>query len=143
MEQVAPRSVSPTISAGVARKAAPIPSSLASRDGRLCGEHSPRERTTEELISFGGIPDPVASGRRVSNRIQEQPDADDLQLARAKRTAMLRDVEATTGHLQSYCLDPYVVLTHSYGIQGAVGYLMQPLGDGSTGFIQPVRMAVA
>ena len=97
MEQVAPWSVSPTILAGVAHKAAPIPSSPATRDGRLCGEHSPRERTTEELISFGGIPDPVASGRRVSNRIQEQPDADDLQLARAKRAAMLRDVEATTG----------------------------------------------
>ena len=97
MEQVAPRSVSPTILAGVAHEAAPIPSSPATRDGRLCGEHSPRERTTEELISFSGIPGPVASGRRVSNRIQEQPDADDLQLARAKRAAMLRDVEATTG----------------------------------------------
>ena len=97
MEQVAPRSVSPTISAGVAHEATPIPSSPTTRDGRLCGEHSPRERTTEELISFGGILDPVASGRRVSNRIQEQPDADDLQLARAKRAAMLRDVEATTG----------------------------------------------
>jgi hypothetical protein len=41
--------------------------------------------------------DLVTAGRRVSNRIQGQPDADDLQLGRAMRAAKLRDVEATTG----------------------------------------------
>ena len=51
----------------------------------------------EELIAFGRIADPVLAGRRVSNRIQGQPDADDLQLVRAKRAAMLRHVKATTG----------------------------------------------
>ena len=35
-----------------------------------------------------------------------------------------------------------MVLTHSFGIQGAFGYWVQPVGDGSTGYIQPVRMAV-
>lgn len=48
--------------------------------------------TAEELIAFGGITDLVTAGRHVSSQIQGQPDADDLQLARAKRAAMLRDV---------------------------------------------------
>ena len=39
----------------------------------------------------------MTAGRRVSNRIQGQPDADDLQLARAKRAAMLRHAETTAG----------------------------------------------
>ncbi|XP_073360247.1 uncharacterized protein [Aegilops tauschii subsp. strangulata] len=41
--------------------------------------------------------DPVTASRHVSNRIQEQPNADDLQLGRAMRAAKLRDVEASTG----------------------------------------------
>ena len=47
------------------------------------------------------------------------------------------------GYFQSYSLDPDVVLTHSYGLQGAFGYWVQPMGDGGSGYIQPVRMAVA
>ena len=39
---------------------------------------------------------------------------------------------------QSYRMDPYVVLTHSYGLQGAFGYWVQPVRDGSTGYIQLV-----
>ena len=59
------------------------------------------------------------------------------------------DFEQTThfnffaGYLQSYSLDPYVVLTHSYGLQGAFGYWVQPMGDGSSGYLQPIRMALA
>ena len=49
----------------------------------------------EEIIAFGGIMDPVTAGRRVINRIQDQPDADDLQIGCAMRAAKLRDVEAT------------------------------------------------
>lgn len=67
------------------------------RGGRKIGEQTPRERSTEEIIAFGGIMDPVSAGRRVSNQIQDQPDVDDLQLGRAMRAAKLRDVEATTG----------------------------------------------
>ena len=47
------------------------------------------------------------------------------------------------GYLQSYSLDSYMILTHSYGLQGAFGYWVQPMGDGSSGYIQPVRMALA
>uniref|UniRef100_M8BFR5 GDSL esterase/lipase n=1 Tax=Aegilops tauschii TaxID=37682 RepID=M8BFR5_AEGTA len=39
----------------------------------------------------------------------------------------------TNGYLQSYSLDPYVVLTHSYGLQGAFGYWVQPMGDEAGG----------
>ena len=78
VEQVAPRSPSPTTSAGDTRSTAPYPSPPATREGPRSGEHTPRERTTEELIAFGGITDPVTVGRCVSNRIQGQPGADDL-----------------------------------------------------------------
>jgi hypothetical protein len=47
------------------------------------------------------------------------------------------------GHFQSYRMDPYMVLAHSYGLQEAIGYWVQPVGDGSTGYIQPVWMTVA
>nr|XP_040256912.1 protein FATTY ACID EXPORT 5 [Aegilops tauschii subsp. strangulata] len=47
-----------------------------------------------------------------------------------------------TGYLQSHCIDPYVVPTHSDGGRGAFGYWVYPMGDGSTGYFQPVWMAV-
>ena len=50
----------------------------------------------EEIIDFGGILDTATAGKHVSSRIQEQPDADDLQLGRARRVDELHDVEATT-----------------------------------------------
>ena len=46
------------------------------------------------------------------------------------------------GYLPSHCADPYVVATHSDGGQGAFGYWIYPMGDGSSGYIQPVWMAV-
>ena len=67
---------------------------------------------------------------------------DKIELVRRivhKRTAPRHDPQ---GYLQSYRMDPYVVLTQSYGLQGAFGYWVHPVGDGSTGYIQPVRMAV-
>jgi hypothetical protein len=41
----------------------------------------------------------------------------------------------------SYSLDPYAVLSPAGGCAPGYGYWVQPLGDGSTGFIQPVRLA--
>ena len=96
-EQASPRSHLPLTSAAEVHPTTPYPSSPTIREGRGSPDGSPRERTTEELIAFGGIADPVSAGRRVSDRIQGQPDADDLQVARAKRAAMLRHVKATTG----------------------------------------------
>nr|XP_040244114.1 pentatricopeptide repeat-containing protein At4g01030, mitochondrial-like [Aegilops tauschii subsp. strangulata] len=49
----------------------------------------------------------------------------------------------SSNSLVGYDMDPYVVVTHSYGLQGATGYWVQPVGDGSTGYIQLVWMAVA
>lgn len=51
----------------------------------------------EEVIAYGGIQDPTSGDRRVSHRVQAQPDADDLQLGRAMKAAKLRDIKATTG----------------------------------------------
>jgi hypothetical protein len=41
-----------------------------------------------------------------------------------------------------YALDPYVILSPAGGCLPVYRYLVQPLGEGSTGFIQPVRLAV-
>ena len=51
----------------------------------------------DDVIAFGGIPDPMSGDRRFSHRIQAQPDADDIQMGRAMRAAKLRDIEANTG----------------------------------------------
>ncbi|KAM3261919.1 hypothetical protein ACQJBY_052549 [Aegilops geniculata] len=46
------------------------------------------------------------------------------------------------GFIPCYGVDPYVVLTHSDGGQGAFGYWICLVGDGSAGYLQPVWMAV-
>ena len=61
------------------------------------GGHSPAGVTLEDVIAFGGIRDPLSSGKRFSHRIQDQPDADDIQMGRAMRAAKLRDIEVHTG----------------------------------------------
>ncbi|XP_044947663.1 uncharacterized protein LOC123397007 [Hordeum vulgare subsp. vulgare] len=55
------------------------------------------EITNDDVISFGGIPDPTSCDRRFSQRIQEKPDADDMLIGRAMRAAKLRDAETTSG----------------------------------------------
>ena len=49
-----------------------------------------------EAAAFGGIPGPSSVGRS-SARIQAQPNADDLQMARAMRAAKLHDAETSSG----------------------------------------------
>jgi hypothetical protein len=46
------------------------------------------------------------------------------------------------GYIPHYGSDPFVVATHSDGGQGAFGYWIFPLGDGSSGYLQPVWMAI-
>ncbi|EMS52901.1 Syntaxin-related protein KNOLLE [Triticum urartu] len=40
-------------------------------------------------------------------------------------------------YLSSHGIDPFVVATHSDGGQGAFDYWIYPLGDGSSGYLQP------
>jgi hypothetical protein len=47
------------------------------------------------------------------------------------------------GYSFGYPLDPYVVLSPTRGAARGDGFWVQPFGDGSSGFIQPVRLAVA
>jgi hypothetical protein len=47
-----------------------------------------------------------------------------------------------TGYSFGYPLDPYMVLSPTYGAPSGHGYLVQPFGNGSTGYIQPIRVAV-
>ena len=46
------------------------------------------------------------------------------------------------GFIPDYGSDPFVVATHPDEGQGAFGYWVYPLGDGSSGYLQPVWMAV-
>jgi hypothetical protein len=45
------------------------------------------------------------------------------------------------GYSHGYALDPYVVLSPTSGGAACHGFWVQPFGDGSMGFIQPVRLA--
>jgi hypothetical protein len=47
------------------------------------------------------------------------------------------------GYPYGYPLDPYVVLSLARGAAGGDGFWVQPFGDGSSGFIQLVRLVVA
>jgi hypothetical protein len=40
-------------------------------------------------------------------------------------------------------LDPYVVFSPTRGATGGDGFWVQPYGNGSSGFIQPVRLVIA
>ena len=75
---------------------APVAPTLATAVREQAGGSFPSTTSREEVIAFGGIPDPVSAGRRVSGRLQEQPDVDDMQLRCALRAAKLRDVELST-----------------------------------------------
>ena len=75
----------------------PVATARGAAVGGWAGGLSPSRASREEVIAFGGIPDPVSQGRRVSGRLQEQPDIDDMQLRCALRAAKLRDVEISTG----------------------------------------------
>ncbi|XP_073359436.1 uncharacterized protein [Aegilops tauschii subsp. strangulata] len=103
---------------------------------------SARGVTREEVVAFGGIPDPASAGRRMSARIQELPEVDDMQQRCAMRAAKLHDAAISTGYFPSYGRDPFMVATHSDGGQGAFGYWIYTLGDGSSGYLQPVWITV-
>jgi hypothetical protein len=47
------------------------------------------------------------------------------------------------GYSYGYPLDSYMVLSPTRGATGGDEFWVQPFGDGSSGFIQPVRLAVA
>jgi hypothetical protein len=46
------------------------------------------------------------------------------------------------GYPFGYPLDPYVVLSPAGGPTPGHGYWVQPFGDGSTGYLQPIWVAV-
>ena len=94
---------------------APVEAGAASPVGLMAGDHSltgsvelgpvggrvggftPSGPTQDEIVAFGGISNPMSEVRRMSNRLHDQPDVDDLQLGRAMQAAKLRDIEVTTG----------------------------------------------
>nr|XP_045084770.1 uncharacterized protein LOC120965101 [Aegilops tauschii subsp. strangulata] len=125
-----------------ARGSSPVVSAPSSPVGGTAGGLTPNGVSRDEIITFGGIQDPVSAGRRMSGRLQGQQGVDDMQLRCTMRAAKLRDIEVTTGYLSSHHTDPYVVATHSDGGQGAFGYWICLMGDGSSGYLQPVWMTV-
>ncbi|XBI47913.1 hypothetical protein VPH35_111760 [Triticum aestivum] len=129
---------------GGSGQVAPAIPPLAIPAGHLSeGIWSPQlSHSREEVVAFGGIPDPVSTGRRTSARVLDLPEVDDMQQRCAMRAAKLHDAAIYTGYFPSYGTDPFMVATHSDGGQGAFGYWIYPLGDGRSGYLQPVWMAV-
>jgi hypothetical protein len=64
-------------------------------------------------------------------------------MERAQQQASTCDPLSFSGYPYGYLLDSYVVLSSTRGAAGGDGFWVQPFGDGSSGFIQPVRLAVA
>lgn len=109
------RSRTPDCSPRLTPRTAPVEAGAASPFGQMASGHRPTGSVElgpvggraggltpsgpmrDEIVAFGGIPDPMSEGRRISSRLQDQPDVDDLQLGRAMRAAKLRDIEVTTG----------------------------------------------
>ena len=95
---------------GVGRRPPPLilpwwthsaPEEMPDREGGAGRWPPPLGVTRDDIIAFGGIPNPVSDGRQMSCRLQDQPDVDDMQLRCAMRAAKLRDIEVTTGPLHS------------------------------------------
>mgnify|MGYP000871624782 CR=1 FL=1 len=86
---------------GGSGQVAPAVPSLALPMGHLSeGLGSPQPPplfTREEVVAFGGIPDPVSTGRRMSARVLELPEVDDMQQRCAMRAAKLHDAAISTG----------------------------------------------
>lgn len=95
----------------------------------------------QKVIDYGGIPEATVLGVRTSERIKAQPNADATQLERAQQNAQAREDILYSGSPYGYSLDPYVVLSPVRGAAGCHGVWVQPTGDGSTGFLQPVWVA--
>ena len=53
--------------------------------------------TREEVIVFGGIPDPISEGIRMSARILDVPEVDDMQQRCAMRAAKLQEAAFSSG----------------------------------------------
>nr|XP_051219774.1 uncharacterized protein LOC127336947 [Lolium perenne] len=96
--------------------------------------------SVDKVVAFGGVAPPVM-GSRSSKRIMHQSDADATQMERAQNLAKAKDGPAFLGYSLGYPLDPYVVLSPAGGCAPRHGYWVQPVGDGSSGFLQPVRLA--
>jgi hypothetical protein len=62
------------------------------------------------------------------------------------RISYLQQIEKIilfASYFYGYLLDPYVVLSPIRGAAGDDGFRVQPFGDGSSRFIQPVQVKVA
>ena len=53
--------------------------------------------TREEVVAFGGSPDPISAGRRMSARILDIPEVDDMQQRCAMRAAKLQEAALSSG----------------------------------------------
>jgi hypothetical protein len=95
----------------------------------------------DDLIAFGGISEAELMVR-TSEQIRMQANADDTQLECAMQLSVAKNIGSFIGYSFGYLLDLYVVLSLACGAPPGHGYWVQPFGNGSTGYIQPIRMAV-
>lgn len=70
-----------------------------------------------------------------------KPSMNKPQLLQDHSAEPSKNKGSCSGYSFVYSLDPYVVLSTVGGRATGYGYWVQPTGNGSTGFLQPVRMA--
>ncbi|XP_047092941.1 uncharacterized protein LOC124704713 [Lolium rigidum] len=119
-------------------KAAKMPGMVSKSVGT--GVYLGARYSMEDVVNFGGIPAKAAEVRS-SERIRLQPNADAPQMERAQTLTQAKKAGSISGYPFSYSLDPYVVLSPARRGAPCYGYWVQPTGNGSTGFLQPVRLA--
>ncbi|XP_071680630.1 uncharacterized protein [Lolium perenne] len=96
--------------------------------------------TMEEVIAFGGIPQPSLDVR-TSARLGGQPDGDMSQMEKAMRNAQLRDGASSIGYPYGVTLGPVVGSSVTRGTAGCYGYWMHTAPDGRSGYLVPGWLA--
>nr|XP_051185830.1 uncharacterized protein LOC127299826 [Lolium perenne] len=101
------------------------------------GTEGKRIFTREEIIAFGGIPEPKASDVRASARIGAQATVDQTQMERAMYAAQRRSTLGTTGYSSCGALATTMGISAPVGPAGYYGYWMQPAPGGHSGLLFP------
>ncbi|XP_051200432.1 uncharacterized protein [Lolium perenne] len=101
-----------------------------SRDGAI-------SFSRDEIIEFGGIPEPSSKGTRASARIGAQVNTDDTQMERAMCATQRRLNPSLPGYSSCGALDTAMGAYASGGLAGYYVYWMQSPAQGHAGLLFP------
>ncbi|KAM3298188.1 hypothetical protein ACQJBY_039909 [Aegilops geniculata] len=126
-----------------------VMNSVLEKLATLMGEEYTKHTNMQREVAF--LKDELSSIDAVLKKLENMEEELDRQTMEWKNQVMdmafhiedcIDDFMHASGYIPCYGADPYVVLTHSDGGQGAFGYWICPVGDGSAGYLQPVWLAV-